>query len=86
MKTMQGTVLSTKMMKSATVEVSHTWTHPKYKKTVKKSKKYIVQNDLDAKKGDTVELTETRPLSRLKNFTITKIIEAANLIAKETSK
>lgn len=86
MKTLTGTVVSAKMMKSATVEVSHTWTHPKYKKTVNKSKKYIVQNDLDAKKGDVVELVETRPTSRLKRFTITKIIEPAKLIAKEVSK
>lgn len=86
MKTLTGIIVDAKMMKSATVEVSHTWTHPKYKKTIKKSKKYIVQNDLDAKKGDVVEIIETRPLSRLKRFTITKIIESAKLLAKEVSK
>jgi small subunit ribosomal protein S17 len=76
MKTLVGVVLSTKMTKSAVVEVAHAWTHPKYKKTITKTKKYIVHNELDAKKDDKVELTETRPMSRLKRFAITKIIES----------
>lgn len=76
MKILTGTVIDTKMTKSATVTVSHTWTHPKYKKTVKKSKKYIAHNELNAKKGDTVEMTETRPMSKRKHFIITKIIES----------
>ena len=51
MKTFTATVTSTKMIKSAVVSVSHTWTHPKYKKTVKKTKKYIVDNQLGAKEA-----------------------------------
>jgi len=75
MKTLVGVVVSDKMTKSATVEVAHTWTHPKYKKTLTKTKKYLVHNEVAAKKDDKVELTETRPMSRLKHFAITKIIE-----------
>lgn len=81
MKTFIGKVTSTKMTQSAAVSVSHTWTHPKYKKTVKKSKQYIVDNKIDAKKGDKVEIQETRPLSKLKHFAISKIIETAKDIA-----
>ncbi len=75
MKSLIGRVLSTKMTKSASVEVAHTWTHPKYQKTITKTKKYLVHNELNAKKDDKVELTEVKPLSRLKRFAITKIIE-----------
>jgi small subunit ribosomal protein S17 len=81
MKTLIGTVTSTKMTQSAAVNVSHTWTHPKYKKTVKKSKQYIVDNKVGAKMGDTVEIQEIRPISKLKHFAITKIIEAAKIVS-----
>ncbi len=77
MKTFTATVTSTKMTKSAVVSVSHTWTHPKYKKTVKKTKKYIVDNQLGAKEADVVEITETKPLSKRKSFAITKIVQVA---------
>lgn len=83
MKIFSGTVLSTKMNQSATVSVSYTWTHPKYKKTIKKSKKYIVDNRIGARPGDVVMIQETRPLSKLKHFAITKIVEAANIVDKE---
>jgi len=86
MKSFTGVITSTKMEKSATVEISHTWTHPKYKKTVKKSKKYIVGNDLGAREGDMVLIHETRPMSRLKRFSIVKIIEQAKISAKEATK
>ena len=77
MKALTGIVISTKMEKSATVEVAHSWTHPKYKKTIKKTKKYIVHNEVGANKGDKVELQEVKPISRLKHFSIIKIVEAA---------
>jgi len=86
MKTLTGIVISDKMMKSATVEVEHLWTHPKYKKTIRKTKKYIVNNEVEAHKGDKVELTEIKPMSRLKHFSITKIIEAARVIAEGAAK
>jgi small subunit ribosomal protein S17 len=82
MKILVGKVVSTKMQQSATVTVTQTWTHPKYKKTVKKSKRYIVDNQIKANEGDTVELKETRPLSKHKTFVISKIIESANQAVK----
>lgn len=83
MKTFTGKVTSTKMTQSAAVKVSYTWTHPKYKKTIKKSKQYIVDNKLAAKEGDLVEIQETKPISKLKHFAISKIIETAKIINKE---
>ena len=75
MKQFTGTVISDKMMRSAVVVVETAWKHPLYKKTVKRSKKYLVQNDVKAKLGDRVTIEETRPLSAKKRFTITKIIK-----------
>lgn len=75
MKKLVGTVISDRMMKSAVVVVESQWRHPLYKKTVKRSKKYLVQNDVTAKTGDSVVITETRPLSSKKRFTITEVIK-----------
>lgn len=75
MKKLVGTVISDKMIKSAVVVVESAWQHPLYKKTVKRSKKYLVDNDKKAKSGDTVVISETRPLSAKKRFAITEIIK-----------
>lgn len=75
MKKLVGIVISDKMQKSAVVVVESAWRHPLYKKTVTRSKKYLVQNDQKAKTGDSVVITETRPLSKQKRFTITEIVK-----------
>ena len=75
MKKLNATVISAKMEQSAVVMVETSWKHPLYTKLVRRSKKYLVQNDLSAKAGDHVEIQETKPLSARKRFTITKIIK-----------
>ncbi len=75
MKKLTAVVISTKLAPSAVVMVESSWKHPLYTKMVRRSKKYLVQNDLKAKDGDTVEIQETRPLSARKRFKITKIIK-----------
>ena len=75
MKKLIATVISTKMEQSAVVMVETSWKHPLYSKLVRRSKKYLVQNDVKAQVGDTVEIQETRPLSARKRFTITKTIK-----------
>ncbi len=74
MKKLTGVVISDKMQKSAVVVVESAWSHPLYKKTVKRTKKYLVGNDKGAKIGDGVVITESRPMSHKKRFTITEII------------
>lgn len=73
MKKLIGVVVSAKLEQSAIVLVENSWAHPLYKKMIKRSKKFLVQNDLKAKEGDYVEITETRPLSARKRFAITKL-------------
>jgi small subunit ribosomal protein S17 len=63
------------MEQSAVVMVETSWKHPLYSKLVRRSKKYLVQNDVKAQAGDKVEIQETRPLSARKRFTITKVIK-----------
>lgn len=74
MKQYVATVISDKLARSAVVVVETSWKHPLYKKTVKRSKKYLVQNDVKAKAGDKVTIVECRPLSATKRFMIKEII------------
>lgn len=75
MKKLTAKVISAKMQLSAVVLVETSWKHPLYSKLVRRSKKYLVQNNVKAKEGDYVEIQETRPLSARKHFTITKILK-----------
>jgi len=70
-KTFKGVVVSDKMTGSATVAVSRYVKHPKYKKYMKKTSKFIVHDpDNRAKEGDKVTIRSCRPLSRHKHFEI----------------
>jgi small subunit ribosomal protein S17 len=74
-KRLTGIVKKAAMEKSATVVVSRIVVHPKYKKRTKRTKSYIVHNQLEAKAGDKVQLEEIKPMSRHKHFSIIKIIK-----------
>lgn len=70
-KKMQGTVTSTKMQETATVEVVRYTRHPKYGKFIKRMKKYHAHNEGNkAQEGDLVTIVETRPMSKTKHFKI----------------
>ena len=65
-KTRVGVVTSTKMDKTIVVEYVARVPHPKFKKIVKKSKKFYAHDENStAKVGDKVRIVETRPLSKL---------------------
>ncbi|MFD1484839.1 30S ribosomal protein S17 [Lacticaseibacillus baoqingensis] len=77
-KVYQGTVVSDKMDKTITVEVSTTKTHPVYGKRVKYSKRYYAHDENnEAHIGDVVKIMETRPLSRNKRFRLLNVVEKA---------
>ena len=72
-KQLTGIVINTKMSQTAKVEVTRRWTHPLYKKTITKRKKYLAHNPkLDLKPGDKVIIEETTPISKLKRFQVIK--------------
>lgn len=75
MKKLTGLVISAKFDQGAIVMVETSWRHPLYSKLVRRSKKYLVQNDVKATAGDNVEIEETRPLSARKRFKITKVVK-----------
>ncbi len=69
MRTKTGTVTSTKMQKTIVVTVTTYKTHPKYKKRYRSSSKFYAHDENGvAKLGDTVTITETRPLSKMKRW------------------
>lgn len=73
-----GTVLSDKMDKTVVVNVERQFSHPKYKKQVKRSAKYKVHDENNtAKVGDKVLIQECRPLSRDKRWLLKEIVEKA---------
>ena len=77
-KQLKGIVLSSKMDKTAVVEVSRRMPHPVYKKYVNKTKKYYAHDPQNlCGSGDTVVIEESRPLSRLKRWRIKEIQEKA---------
>ena len=74
-RTFVGTVVSAKMNKTATVSWEWKKEIPKYERLEKSKTKVAAHNEINAKKGDIVEIQECRPLSKSKKFIITKIIK-----------
>ncbi|HEY0304093.1 MAG TPA: 30S ribosomal protein S17 [Longimicrobiales bacterium] len=77
-KTRVGTVVSSKMDKTAIVAVERKVAHPVYGKQMARTKKYYAQDeDNAAREGDVVKIMETRPLSKTKRWRIVEIVEKA---------
>ena len=73
-----GVVVSNKMDKTIIVAVERKETHPLYGKFVKKTTKFVAQDDKnECGIGDTVRIMETRPLSKTKNWRLVEIVEKA---------
>lgn len=69
-KTLQGTIVSTKMQKTVVVEVKRFVKHPKYGKYISRSKRYLAHDEAGHKLGEKVEIKETKPMSRHKHFIV----------------
>ena len=75
-----GVVVSDKMDKTIVVKVERFVQHPRFKKYIKRSKKYYAHDERnEARIGDVVEIEETRPLSKLKRWRLIRIIERSKL-------
>jgi small subunit ribosomal protein S17 len=73
-----GTVLSNRMDKTVVVEVERRRRHRLYGKVIAMRKKYKAHDEKNACQiGDTVEMIESRPLSREKRWVVTQILERA---------
>ena len=74
----EGIVVSDKMNSTLVVAVNERVSHPRYSKTVQRTKKLYVHDEKnEAKVGDKVRVQETRPLSKLKRWRLTEIVERA---------
>ncbi len=77
-KVREGLVVSTKMDKTAVVEVTRRSRHPQYDKTVQKAKRYFAHDETnDLNEGDRVRIVETRPLSAKKRWRVLEVLERA---------
>lgn len=74
-KEKEGVVVSTKMQKTVTVRVDRTFLHPEYQKVVTRGKKYYAHCEgFDVKEGQTVRISETRPISKLKRWRVVEVL------------
>ena len=77
-KTMVGQVVSDKMDKTIVVAIEDSVRHPLYKKTMKRTYKLKAHDENnECGIGDTVEVMETRPLSKDKRWRLVEIVEKA---------
>jgi len=77
-RTLVGRVTSDKMDKSVTVLVERRVKHPVLGKIVVRSKKFHAHDETNqVTTGDMVEITETRPISKTKSWTVSKVLEKA---------
>jgi small subunit ribosomal protein S17 len=67
---LQGTIVSDKNAKTVVVMVERRYTHPLFKKTVRRSKKYHAHDEKGHKVGDVVRIQETAPISKLKRWIV----------------
>jgi len=75
-----GQVVSTKMQKTIVVEVEMRKAHPKYKRIVRSTKKFYAHDEQSsARMGDVVRIRETRPLSKLKRWSLEEIVRRSAL-------
>jgi len=70
-RTLHGVVVSDKQDKTVVVRVERRFTHPIYKKTIRRSKNYHAHDEGNTYSvGDIVWIEESRPISKLKRWTV----------------
>ncbi len=85
-KLLIGTVVSNKMQKTIVVEVARKKAHPLYGRVISIRKKFYAHDEKnEAHIGDTVCIEESRPLSRLKRWTLKEIVRRTALVPEIAS-
>ena len=72
-----GTVASDKMTKTVVVRVDRLVRHPKYRRYVRRTSKFMAHDELGATVGDKVRIVETRPMSARKRWRVIEIVQKA---------
>lgn len=77
-RVLQGIVVSSKMEKSAVVDVERIIQHPLYKRTMKRSKKYKIHDEENiCKVGDRIRVIECKPISKHKTWRLLEVVSKA---------
>ncbi|OGS13475.1 MAG: 30S ribosomal protein S17 [Elusimicrobia bacterium RIFOXYA12_FULL_57_11] len=77
-KVLRGLVVSDKMAKTRVISVEHVVKHAFYDKTLRRNHKFYAHDEAnESKSGDLVEIVSPRPLSALKRWRISRIVEKA---------
>ena len=80
-KEREGEVISNKMAKTIVVRVERRFPHPKFKKVVTGFRKFYAHDEKgEARVGDRVRITETRPLSKLKRWRLVAVVARTDAV------
>ena len=80
-RTLVGKVVSDKRSKTITVQIERRTKHELYGKIVARSSKYHAHDENNEfKMGDVVEIAETRPISKTKAWTVTRLVQKAIVV------
>ena len=80
-RTLIGKVVSDKRQKTVTVLVERRVKHELYGKIVARSRKYHAHDEKgEYHTGDVIEITESRPISKSKNWVVTRLVQKAVLV------
>lgn len=78
-KVLRGVVVSDKMTKTRVISVDHVISHNLYDKTLRRNRKFYAHDEAnESRMGDLVEIVSTRPLSALKRWRVSRIVEKAS--------
>jgi small subunit ribosomal protein S17 len=78
-RTLTGTVVSAKTAKTIAVEISRVLKHARYGKYIRRTTRLLAHDEAsEAKEGDTVTISQCRPVSRRKNWKLVSVLQRAS--------
>ncbi len=80
-----GVVVSAKMQKTVVVAVERLVHHAMYRKTIKRTSRFLAHDEKGSQRGDRVRIVEARPLSKLKRWRVAEIVVKAAVAHVEDS-
>lgn len=83
-KRITGVVMSNKMTKTVSVEISRTFRHPLYHKVVTSRRQVKAHDELDCQVGDKVVIVESRPISKTKRWVVQEIL-SSDIVAADAA-
>ena len=80
-RTLQGTVVSAKTAKTIAVEIERVLKHPRYGKYIRRTTRLLAHDEAgEAREGDTVTISQCRPVSRRKAWRLVSVVGRASAV------